>query len=290
MHLLQRNADGSFSLTSFLSNNTPSYAILSHRWESLDQELTFEDMINGKGTSKAGYRKIQFCGEQAKKDSLQYFWVDSCCINKSSSAELSEAINSMFRWYQNAIKCYVYLSDVSIENHSRSSDSSQLPWKQTFGSSQWFTRGWTLQELLAPVSVEFFSQEGILLGSKRSLELQIQQITGIPIQALRGDSLSQISIEKRLSWIVNRETTVEEDIIYSLFGIFDVHMPLIYGEGAIKALRRLGEEIEKSSNVNEPCKPATSEHQITNLWSEMDPGGSTMPASAAYDVALICCR
>ena len=206
--------------------------------------------------------------------------VDRFCIDKTSSAELSLVINSMFRWYRNAAKCYCI-------THFQLSD---LSWESAFCRSRWFTRGWTLQELLAPISAEFFSRQGIRLGDKESLELQIQQITGIPIQALRGDSLSQISVKKRLSWIVNRETTVEEDIIYSLFGIFDVHMPLIYGEGAIKALRRLGEEIEKSSNVNEPCKPATSEHQITNLWSEMDPRGSTMPASAAYDVALICCR
>jgi hypothetical protein len=158
----------------------------------------------------------------------------------------------MFRWYRNAAKCYVYLSDVSADQHSRVSDGS---WKPDFRRSRWFTRGWTLQELLAPPSVEFFSQEGIRLGDKEFLELEISQISGIPTQALRGDPLSQISVEKRMSWIANRETTVEEDIAYSIFGIFDIHMPLIYGEGAMKALRRLGEEIEKSSNFNQHGTP-----------------------------------
>jgi hypothetical protein len=156
----------------------------------------------------------------------------------------TEAINSTVTWYQNAVKCYVYLSDVST------------PWESAFCQSRWFTRGWTLQELLAPASVEFFSRDRELIGDKKSLELQIQQTTGIPIQALRGDPLSQISINKRLSWIANRETTIEEDIVYSIFGIFDVHMPLIYGEGVIKAFRRLGEEIEKLSSVYQPRNPA----------------------------------
>jgi hypothetical protein len=113
MRLLHVNADGGISLTTFRSNNTPGYAILSHTWEVDNQEFTFADMTSGVGNSKAGYKKIQFCGDQAQKDALRYFWVDSCCIDKSNSTELSEAINSMFRWYRNAAKCYVYLSDVS---------------------------------------------------------------------------------------------------------------------------------------------------------------------------------
>lgn len=279
MRLLHSHVDGSFSLTRFASNNIPSYAILSHTWEADNQEVTFQDMCNTTGNSKNSYRKIQFCGQQAQKDGLQYFWVDSCCIDQSSSAELSTAINSMFRWYRNAAKCYVYLSDVSTNKHTQ---LSELSWVSAFYRSRWFTRGWTLQELLAPVSVEFFSQEGMRLGDKESLELQIQQITGISIQALRGDPLSQISIEKRLSWIVNRDTTIEEDIAYSIFGIFDIHMPLIYGEGAIKALHRLGEEIEKSLSLNQHGKPALNnlKHQIANLWRGLDTEGTRMPTSA----------
>ena len=263
MRLLQIERNGGFSLTRFPAHNIPSYAILSHTWEADDQEFTFQDLMNGVGQDKGGYRKIMFCRRQAQKDGLNYMWIDSCCIDQSSSAELSTAINSMFRWYQNAAKCYVYLSDVSAKNATWPS-----AWKPAFCRSRWFTRGWTLQELLAPASVEFYSQDSILLGDKESLELEIQQATGIPVSAIRGSPLSQISIEMRMSWIANRETTVEEDIAYSLFGIFDIHMPLIYGEGAIKALRRLGEEIEKSSSFNLHSKPAFHylEHYIANLW------------------------
>ena len=246
MRLLKANAEGGFSLTRFLGNSIPDFAILSHTWEADDQEFTFQDLMHGTGKSKNGYRKIQFCSDQSQRDGLQYFWIDSCCIDQSSSAELSTAINSMFHWYQSAAKCYVFLSDVSISAHS------------SFSHSRWFTRGWTLQELLAPLSVEFFSREGAQLGDKQSSELQIQQITGIPIEALRGDPLSQFSINERMSWAANRETTIEEDGAYSLLGIFDIHMPLIYGEGLIRALRRLGEEIEKLSSVHGQCKPATS--------------------------------
>ena len=99
MRLLEHNNDGEFSLTKdFISGKIPEYAILSHTWEG--EEVTFEDLQNGTGTKKAGYEKIRFCAEQAKRDGLQYFWVDTCCIDKSNSAELAEAINSMFRWYR----------------------------------------------------------------------------------------------------------------------------------------------------------------------------------------------
>jgi hypothetical protein len=163
----------------------------------------------------------------------------------------------MFRWYRNAAKCYVYLSDVSTAKQSRSSGHSQLSWEPAFRKSRWFTRGWTLQELLAPVSVEFFSLEGTWLGDKRSLEPQIQQVTGIPVQVLRGDPLSHFSAEERLSWTIRRETTIEEDIVYSVLGIFDIYIPLIYGEGVVNAMRRLAEQIERSSNIHEQRKPTS---------------------------------
>jgi hypothetical protein len=157
------------------------YAILSHTWGQPNEEVTFEDMESS-GRGKAGYKKIKFCGEQAARDGLQYFWVDSCCIKKSSDPELSEAINSMYRWYSRAARCYVYLSDVSIGEDS--GHPSQSTWEWTFRASRWFSRGWTLQELLAPDSVEFFSQEGKKLGDKRSLARQIHEITGISLLAL----------------------------------------------------------------------------------------------------------
>jgi hypothetical protein len=247
MRLLSANADGSFSLAWFASNKIPSYAILSHTWEADDQEVTFNDLIDGVGQDKIGYRKIQFCGEQAKIDGLQYFWVDSCCINKANFTELSAAINSMFRWYRNAAKCYVYLSDVSIGKHSR---SSERLWEPAFRQSRWFNRGWTLQELLAPRLVEFFSRDTKRLGDKASLEQQIYEVTRIAVQALQGYPLSQFSDDERRSWAIKRETTIEEDQVYCLLGIFDVYLPLIYGEGKKNAFYRLQAEIDRRSSIS----------------------------------------
>ena len=242
MRLLQFKDPSEFSLTHDLIKNVPPYAILSHTWGADTDEVTFRDLIDNTGKSKAGYDKIRFCGEQARLDGLQYFWVDTCCIDKSNNNELSEAINSMFRWYQKAAKCYVYLSDLSIHDYDKTDHFSQ----SALLKSKWFTRGWTLQELIAPPSVEFFSLEGERLGDKRSMEKQIHEITEIAIQALRGDPLSDFSVPERLSWAANRETTREEDKAYCLLGIFGIHMPLIYGEGK-KAFIRLHEEISKSS-------------------------------------------
>ena len=153
----------------------------------------------------------------------------------------------MFRWYQNAVKCYVYLSDVSTRKRKASDRFSEYTWESAFRSSRWFTRGWTLQELLAPSSdsVEFFSQEGDHLGDKRTLEQQICEITRIPITALRGTPLSQFDVDDKLLWAENRQTKREEDKTYSLFGIFDIQMPLLYGEGRDKAFKRLRDEIDK---------------------------------------------
>ncbi len=180
---------------------------------------------------------------------LKYFWIDTCCIDKSSSAELQEAITSMFRWYHNATRCYVYLSDVSVGDCDAS--GRQLPWESTFRASRWFTRGWTLQELLAPDSVEFFSQEGKRLGDKRSLEQQIHEITRIAVQALHGTPLSQFSINERFQWAEQRQTTREEDWAYSLLGIFDISIPLMYGEGKKNAVNRLTKEIYEALKYGE---------------------------------------
>lgn len=246
MRLLHENNDGEFSLTEFFERDIPEYAILSHRWGA--EEVTFKDLMDSKNKSKskAGYGKIQFCGGQAKHDGLQYFWVDTCCIDKSSSTELAESINSMFIWYHNATKCYVYLPDVS-RPHFKSADKSDEPWESTFRKSEWFTRGWTLQELIAPASVDFFSKEGELLGNKASLEQHICEITGIPVTALRGSPLYDFSVNERMSWAASRKTYRPEDKAYSLLGIFDIKMPLIYSEGKDKAMIRLREEIDKAS-------------------------------------------
>src|SRR5258706_12048994 len=207
MHLLERDNDGEFSLTQDFGDDIPRYAILSHTWGADTEEVTFRDLMDGTGKSKAGYDKIRFCGEQARRDGLQYFWVDTCCIDKSNNNELSEAINSMFRWYRNAGKCYVYLSDVPRPAFDNNDKSCQLPWESAFRKSRWFTRGWTLQELIAPIVVEFFSKDWEHLGNKASLERHICEITGIPVKALQGSPLSDFSITERGLWAENRKTT-----------------------------------------------------------------------------------
>ena len=242
MRLLKLEANGGFSLTDYLGH-VPCYAILSHTWGADTEEVTFKDLEEGTGEGKTGYDKIRFCGKQAGNDGLKYFWVDTCCINKPNHTELSEAITSMFRWYRDATRCYVYLSDVSVDDHD---NQSHRAWESDFRKSRWFTRGWTLQELLAPASVEFFSREGKLLGDKKSLERQIHEITGIPVEALRGSHLSNFTPHERMSWAAKRETKRKEDKAYSLLGIFEVYMPLMYGEGD-NAFSRLKEEVEKIS-------------------------------------------
>jgi hypothetical protein len=140
MRLLERNNGGEFSLTKDLvGDNIPKYAILSHTWGADTEEVTFRDLMDGTSKSKAGYNKIRFCGEQARRNGLQYFWVDTCCIDKSNSVELQEAINLMFRWYQNAAKCYVYLSDVSTSKQKASARFCKYTWELAFRLSRWFT-------------------------------------------------------------------------------------------------------------------------------------------------------
>jgi len=265
MRLLRLEDDGNFSLVDVGSKSIPRYAILSHTWGPDHEEITYKDMVKGTGKSKAGYAKIQFCGMQAAKDSLKYCWVDTCCINKSSSAELSEAINSMFQWYNKADKCYVYLPDVSFSSSIKNDTFSQQTWKSAFQNSRWFTRGWTLQELLSPKSIQFFSVEREQLGDKISLLQEVHNATGISVQALQGCPLSQFSVDERMSWAERRETKREEDAAYSLFGIFDVCLPLIYGEGRNKALKRLHKEIKESMKDNSLTLPPTvvSEHETT---------------------------
>jgi hypothetical protein len=246
MRLLQCSDTSEYHLTElFTSDETiPAYAILSHTWGADHDEVTFDDLKDGTGMDKPGYEKIQFCAEQARQNGLRYFWIDTCCINKANKKELSHAINSMFRWYRNAARCYVYLSDVSTATQKLNEDTCE--WDLAFRSSRWFTRGWTLQELLAPQEVEFYSQQHQRLGDKYSLRQQIHEITAIPVAVLQGEELlSQFSINDRMSWTEHRQTKLEEDKAYSLLGIFGVYIPPIYSEGIGRAFQRLQDEISK---------------------------------------------
>jgi Heterokaryon incompatibility protein (HET) len=248
MRLLNIGNDGRLRLEWFSKDKIPPYAILSHTWgRGKDDEVTYKDIVDGTGGNKPGSRKLTFCGNQAKADGLGHFWVDTCCIDKSSSNEISTAINSMFRYYQDAVKCYVYLSDVSVRTQDGRSD--HIEWESAFRNSRWFERGWTLQELLAPKTVVFYSLDHTRLGDKKSLEPQIADVTGIAAEALRGRILSDFSIEERYLWAKKRETTEEEDMAYSLLGIFNVFLPPIYGEGRLSAMRRLEKEVRESLNA-----------------------------------------
>ena len=169
MRLLKLVGPGEFSLFQVPTHNTLPYAILSHTWIH-GQEVTYQELVSGSGKGKTGYEKIKFCGEQAAKDGLLYFWVDTCCIDKSNSTELTTAINSMFRWYRKATKCYVYLADVSTPGYDADIQANRTTWEAAFRGSKWFARGWTLQELIAPRSVEFFRSNRKRLGNKKSLE------------------------------------------------------------------------------------------------------------------------
>ena len=222
----------------------PPYAILSHTWG--EDEVTYKEMLKHKdrATLKQGYRKIKYCAEQAIRDNLAYFWVDTCCIDKSSSAELSEAINSMFHWYKNAHICYAFLPDVGVR---RDVGVQSLYWRESFAKSRWFTRGWTLQELLAPQNLHFFSSESWKpCGTKVELADKISQCTGIPSGVLTKSDYAGICVAERISWAAHRQTARLEDRAYSLLGLLNVNMPMLYGEGE-KAFLRLQEEVVKKS-------------------------------------------
>jgi len=215
------------------------YAILSHRWG--DEEISLQDITSADPSiqKKKGYDKVKGCCEQAYRNGLDWVWIDTCCIDKSSSAELSEAINSMYRWYQRAALCYVYLFDVTYLPFDFDSTLSE------FRASEWFKRGWTLQELIAPQDVRFFDKHWSRFGTKRSLEREISAITNIYVNVLDGTEKPQTrSVAERMSWASWRETTRPEDEAYCLLGFFDVSMPLLYGEGR-RAFQRLQQEILK---------------------------------------------
>ncbi|CAO2649918.1 Nn.00g012100.m01.CDS01 [Neocucurbitaria sp. VM-36] len=213
----------------------PKYAILSHTWG--DNEVTFEDWTAATWDQKSGFKKLTRACDQARIDGYRYIWVDSCCINKDSSSELSEAINSMFAWYRDADVCYAYLEDAHNIDDLR--------------AARWFTRGWTLQELLAPKRLCFFNSSWEPIGWRHYLADVIGALTGIQWQALMGTSstnyVRSLSVAKKMAWAATRVTTREEDIAYCLLGLFDVNMPLLYGEGGVKAFKRLQQEIIKDS-------------------------------------------
>jgi hypothetical protein len=237
-------------LEDFLGENVPKYAILSHTWGP--DEVSFQDfaLVRSCHSSQAaaaalveersGYKKILGCCAQAGRDGYPYVWVDTCCIDKTSSAELSEAINSMFDWYKSAAVCYALLSDVDVGPAAAPSHDDR---DATIRRSRWFTRGWTLQEFLAPRDVVFYDAQWRRIAPKAELVELLSSVTGIACGFINGtNDIYTASIAQRMSWASKRQTTRVEDVAYCLLGIFDVHMPLLYGERDV-AFLRLQEEI-----------------------------------------------
>ncbi|KAL8659877.1 MAG: hypothetical protein Q9202_006922 [Teloschistes flavicans] len=223
MHLIDTST---LTIHEFNEVNIPAYAILSHTWG--EEEISFQNFEKPSSRTLTGYIKITRCCEIARSDGWQYVWVDTCCIDKTSSAELSEAINSMYRWYKEAQVCYVYMVDLTGMR------------KNDFMASRWFQRGWTLQELLAPDIVIFYDSNWEEVGTKSSLEKFVSHATRIAREHLAHPTLA--SVAAKMSWAASRKTTRAEDIAYCLMGLFDVNMPLLYGEGQ-KAFQRLQEMI-----------------------------------------------
>ncbi|KAI6118538.1 heterokaryon incompatibility protein-domain-containing protein, partial [Pisolithus croceorrhizus] len=230
-----------------LDAGATQYAILSHRWgtEVSYKEMTglmrMEERKRDEVRQRTGYQKIIESCKQALKDDYKWLWIDTCCIDKRSSSELSEAINSMYRWYQNAQVCYAYLSDVDERTFPTEQDNRKFD--KSNGRPEWFTRGWALQELIAPKQVEFFNKDWVFIGNKQRFAPTLQTITGIPREVLAGGLAGKrLSVAQIMSWAANRKTTRVEDRAYSLMGLFGVNMPMLYGEGK-KAFQRLQLEI-----------------------------------------------
>jgi hypothetical protein len=214
-------------------DQVPPYAILSHTWE--EGEVIFHDISADVDKKKQGWGKILGACIEAEKLGIFYLWVDTCCIFKESSAELSESINSMFAWYRDARICFAYIGDFGVNEN-----------EALFEKSRWWTRGWTLQELIAPTEVMFFTKDWSFIGFRTSLASRITKITGISEGILSGGNphmLHNVSVAEKFSWAAKRKTTCGEDRAYSLMGIFGVNMPMIYGEGEQAAFFRLQKEI-----------------------------------------------
>ncbi|KAK4183538.1 heterokaryon incompatibility protein-domain-containing protein, partial [Podospora australis] len=232
------------------------YAILSHTWGT--EEVTFDDINRHRRVAMKleGCQKVRNFCRIAANDGWEYAWIDTCCINKSDVNELSDAINSMFRWYERTEVCYAFLVDVPRRYSPDNVDKTdQIPWHWYFRSSRWFTRGWTLQELLAPPFLLFFAQSWNGIGSRESLTEEVSIVTGIsPDQLLEFRSCS---VATKLSWAAHRQTTKVEDRAYSLLGLMGMNMPMIYGEGENAFIRLQHELIRKYDDETVPLWEGT---------------------------------
>lgn len=252
-----------FRSQEFLLNRATKYAILSPTWEEgeeeeEEEEVTFQDMENGAARKMKGYTKLKKSCRRARDDGYTWIWIDTCCIDRKSSAELTESISAIFEYYSMSAVCYAYLADIKNPDES-------------LQKSRWFTRGWTLQELLPPRVVIFFDRSWKEVGEKQANYGRICSSTGIPEEVVKGFSVEICNIAQRRAWASQRQTTREEDIAYCLLGIFDVQMSLIYGEGVEKAFLRLQEEILRRN----------SDHTLFVWTPEHDPYNQGLLASSS---------
>lgn len=261
-------------LEEFIGLEIQRYAILSHTWVG-GQEVTFQEMRSCGGQSppaslprKSGWQKIDWTCRQAERDGLDYAWVDTCCIDKSSSAELSEAINSMFRWYERAAVCYALLADLEPAPPERLLEGAL---EASIRHCRWFTRSWTLQELIAPRHIKFYGRGWRFCFTKETASAALARITGIGVDILEHTrDLSAVSVAQKMSWAASRRSTRIEDAAYSLLGIFGINMPLLYGEEE-RAFLRLQVEIISS------CP----DHTIL-AWTLPSRGSEQTPTDPAY--------
>jgi hypothetical protein len=275
----------------FFDDDVPDYVILSHRWFSQREELTYRDFLDGRKRESKGWTKITALCEKALSHKYEWVWIDTCCIDKTSSAELTEAINSAFRWCQNAKECYVYLYDVSWNDRRLYSTDSLLftseeqprelgspASRQSFRGSDWHTRSWALQDLLAPPEVIFYDHNWRYIGRRETLAADIASATGIEIKYLLGSSLHEASAATKLRWAARRKCSRVEDQSYCLLGIFDLNMPLVYGEGN-NAFLRLQQEIWKKTSDKSLFTWMTREGK---RGKAPPPGASWREISAAF--------
>lgn len=217
------------------------YAILSHTWlQDAQGEVTYANWKAGEYDRRsAGYQKLEsFCRRAATEHSLTLGWMDTVCINKESSAELDESIRSMYNWYKSSTVCITYLAETTESQHMH--------------ADRWFTRGWTLQELIAPRFMAFYSLSWNRLIPSGGNDKRNRYITGEILKATSidvNDALleQESTISKKMGWAALRQVTREEDTSYSLMGLFGISMPTAYGEGAERAFFRLVREILKST-------------------------------------------
>jgi len=294
MHLLNTTT---YELKDFPPDMVPLYAILSHTWN--EEEISFQDITENLDASRLrkGFAKIEGCCKFARSDEFEWVWIDTCAIDKKSSAELSEAINNMYGWYAGSQKCYVYLEDVLSEMEIETT-SEFLVQETMISNSRWFQRGWTLQELLAPKHLVFLDREwneiGVCCPVPNDISPDDEQLwdkvrdfcwlladaTGIPEVVVRDPrTIHYFSVAQRMSWASNRQTTRSEDRAYSLMGLFNINMPVIYGEGLQKAFRRLQLEIMQT----------THDHSLF-AWSRAKRSLSGLVASSPDDFKFSNCR